>query len=93
MGFQFALITRSAISEVGRLTSHEILLLLSSCLKSRKNHHLASTFFKNGSKFLVPKQPRLGITFHFKESGSDVGESGGSVKGISLKKAEKWATW
>jgi len=34
-----------------------------------------------------------GITFHFKESGSDVGESGGSVKGISLKKAEKWATW
>ena len=33
------------------------------------------------------------ITFDLKESGSDVGESGGSVKGISLKKAEKWDTW
>ena len=52
MGFQFALI-------ISRLTSHEI-LFLSSCLKSRKKHHLASTFFKNGSKCLVRKTNSLG---------------------------------
>jgi len=59
--------------------------------RGRRDHPRVGRWASEGEKEEEEDWREFRARLVQQESGSDVGESGGSVKGISLKKAEKWA--